>query len=375
MSVFSYHKVFLPAGRMLMHSFLLWVAFLSMADMKIAHAQNVSKEDFFSTPIQDSFDLFASERKLSIIIYADFDSILADINADPSYHNATMIVNEEGFAMNAFNVRIKTRGNFRRLPQFCNFPPLLINFHRKEVEGTLFQGQDKLKLVTHCRTNDPMFQQYVVREYLVYKLYNIFNPCSYRVRLVHLEYIDTIGHTSAITSYGFFLEWEENMARRNNATVYNHQWVDRDSINQLEETKLALFQFMIRNNDWDIGYLKNITLVSVDSSGKLIPVPYDFDFSGIIDTPYREEMGVDDEDQENPLFPKRVYKGYCVTPEYLAAVIAIFNQKKRALYEVYLRSRDLDMNSMKSSIITLNSFYQIINSKAWVKKYISNDCE
>ena len=45
-------------------------------------------------------------------------------------------------------IKVRVRGKSRL--EFCHFPPLRLNFKKGAVAGTVFEGQDKLKLVTHC---------------------------------------------------------------------------------------------------------------------------------------------------------------------------------------------------------------------------------
>ena len=47
------------------------------------------------------------------------------------------------------SIKMRLRGNSRR--RVCDFPPLRINFKVDDTAQSIFEGQDKLKLVTHCR--------------------------------------------------------------------------------------------------------------------------------------------------------------------------------------------------------------------------------
>jgi hypothetical protein len=81
---------------------------------------------------------------------------------------------------------MKTRGHFRKLKENCKYPPLLINFP-KDVDrlSSVFSGQKKLKLVMPCTGDD-----YIIREWLVYKIYNLITPKSFRARLVRVDLDD-----------------------------------------------------------------------------------------------------------------------------------------------------------------------------------------
>ena len=48
----------------------------------------------------------------------------------------------------ALDLKIRTRGNFRH--KECDYPPVLLNFVKKQTRDTLFDKQNKLKLVIQC---------------------------------------------------------------------------------------------------------------------------------------------------------------------------------------------------------------------------------
>jgi hypothetical protein len=68
------------------------------------------------------------------------------------------------------DVSIRIRGNFRK--EYCELPPLRLNFKKSQVKGTLFKGQDKLKLVAPCQ-HGLESQQKLLLEYLAYRTYEI----------------------------------------------------------------------------------------------------------------------------------------------------------------------------------------------------------
>ncbi len=100
-------------------------------------------------------------------------------------------------------MKVRLRGNFRKDPVNCDFPPLRLNFSNTTVINTIFAGQDKIKLVTHCRSRKDLYEQNVLKEYLAYKLYNLFTEESYHVRLVHLTYADTEGKVDTFKKWHF----------------------------------------------------------------------------------------------------------------------------------------------------------------------------
>jgi len=74
----------------------------------------------------------------------------------------------------SLSIEVKARGNFRRLLGNCTYAPLMLRFETmKSLNPPYFSGQKELKLVMPCQGDE-----YVIREWLVYKLYNLLTPLS-----------------------------------------------------------------------------------------------------------------------------------------------------------------------------------------------------
>ena len=65
-------------------------------------------------------------------------------------------------------------------------PPLFVSFGDETARGTLFEGQTMLPLTTHCRDSSS-YEQYVLKEYLAYRIYNLLTDKSLRVRLARVR--------------------------------------------------------------------------------------------------------------------------------------------------------------------------------------------
>ena len=114
------------------------------------------------------------------------------------------------------DIQVQTRGIFRLNKRNCDFPPLRLNLKKGAVEGTLFENQDKLKLVVPCKLGQEYWAQYVLSEYLSYRMLNVLTPLSFRVRLARVTYIDSTGEDDPVEKrYGFIIEDDSDMAARN----------------------------------------------------------------------------------------------------------------------------------------------------------------
>jgi hypothetical protein len=211
-------------------------------------------------------------------------------------------------------VNLRLRGITRRAKATCDFPPLRVDFTAPPPATSLFAGQKKLKLVTHCR-NSRDFDQYVLLEYAAYRMYNVLTPHSFRVRLANIDYRNSDG--SPITSrVGFFLEDIDDVASRNGvAEARAGPRIPRDFLIPIDAARYALFQHMIANHDWSMTAgpagdecCHNARLIGALAPAGAMPVPYDFDYSGLVDAPYAappDALSINHVTQ-------RVYRGYCI---------------------------------------------------------------
>ena len=274
-------------------------------------------------------------------------------------------------------LQISPRGFTRRTEGFCSFPPIRLNFEHDSVEGTLFQGQNKLKLVTHCKSPTP-YEQLYVKEYLVYRLYNLLTPISFRVRPAQVTYHDAGGRGADITRFAFLIEPQDDMARRNGLTPYETTpgQTPATRLDPQTITLLALFQYMVGNLDWDPvtgppgdECCHNGKLLAREGSTTLIPVPYDFDFTGLVDAPYATPPA-------NIIAPnvrKRWYRGYCRDHDRLPAAIATLRQHRAAMAAVIAGETRLDEGGRRGMQAYIDSFFDIVD-KPEFEREVTRHC-
>jgi hypothetical protein len=241
----------------------------------------------------------------------------ADLPATLSYRNA--LGAEQRVA-----VALRTRGRYRADTVQCTLPALFVFFTGDTVD-TLFAGQRMLPLTTHCaRPAD--YEQYLLKEYLAYRIYNALTSKSLRVRLVRMIYRDTGGRVEPIERYAFFTEHFESFARRHDATVRGKQPFDPRTGDAMEVAILDLFEYSIGNTDWSAVHSHNVLLVE-SVSGLVTPVPFDFDFSGLVDAQYATVsplLGIRSVRQ-------RVFRGVCRPDSNLDAAFAHFTARRDAV--------------------------------------------
>lgn len=319
---------------------------------------------------QEVAPLFASDEVLEVRIEANLKSLFQDVEAERAYHPARFsYINEKGDSVH-IGLRIKTRGHFRRDPSHCNCPPLRLNFVTKELEGTAFEGQNKIKMVTHCQHKKEVYEQNLLQEYFIYKAYNLFTEESFRVRLLRVTYADSSGWMEPFQKYAFLIEDEDKMAARNNAKVDKKTVIHPDQGVRQQTNIVCLFEYMIGNTDFSIGQQHNIRLIQEDPLKLFRPVPYDFDWSGLISAPYAKP---------NPILQlgnvrERLFRGYCRSPEELERDLQVFRDKKDEILSLYRELPDLEEKTREKGLDYLHDFFEIIDNPKKVKREFVNRC-
>ena len=312
------------------------------------HAQN--KTDEFRNA------LFEDTSLLHLKLYANFHNVQKDRSDNPSYHYALLTYKNNDSNETSIPVKIKARGNFRKDRSNCIFPPLYLNFPKHGGDSTgLFKQQQRLKLVTHCQGD-----QYVIHEWLVYKLYNLLTPKSFLARLVKVDYMDSASHLKPDSHYGILIENEDEMAKRNGSVIIKRKLVESQATKHEEYLIMTIFEYMIGNTDWSIPFLHNIRLISKDSTKvPYTTVAYDFDYSGIVGAPYAQPP----EELDLKSVQERLYRGYCLPYTDFDETVKLFDSLKTSIYETYTKCNLLQPRYVKQTVAYLDDFYNVINNK------------
>ena len=312
--------------------------------------------------------LFQSSDPLPFTLTADFKAVGKDRKPGSGrrFPAVLSVVGLDG-QPRSIPVQLRTRGH-SRLVQNCGFVPLRVEFPREGVKGTPFEGQGTLKLGTHCHgTNE--YEQYALREYLAYRIFNLITPRSFRVRLARATYVDSRTGQTLTTRPAMFLESEGDLARRLAGRI---AVLPRSVFRNLDPdvlTTMMLFQYMIGNTDFSIYVLHNVRLVQ-DQSRVLHPIPYDFDYSGLVNARYA---------RPSPLLKlnsvlERVYRGPCRTVEELRPFVADFHARKPAVMEMVDSVPGLDSGSRRGARRYLEEFYSTIDDPRALKRELVDSC-
>ena len=242
-----------------------------------------------------------------------------------------------------------------------------VAFDEKPADGSLFKGQKRLKLVTHCQRSKS-YQQYYLIEYAAYKLLNVLTPESLRVRMANIDYIEADSGKVLYSRTGFFIEDTDDAAKRNGVKEIDVPDVSVAQLDTNAAARFALFQYMIGNLDWAMhdglageDCCHNAKLIGDRSTplSNLVPVPYDFDYSGIVDAPY----AVPPEGIRVRSVRTRRYRGFCAHSTEARQAVAHFLANRDALYGVLDNIEGLNNSKKNKAIRYLDGFFRNISDE------------
>jgi hypothetical protein len=267
------------------------------------------------------------------------------------------------------NMRLKARGVFRR--KFCTTPPFWLNINNNDSSKVFLNGTKRFKIVTQCH-DSKTYNSFVLREYLVYKILNLVTDYSFKTRLLKVSYID-IGRKNKLENYwAFIIESEEMLQERLDVIPIKLNRIQFNQVDSTETGIISLFQYMIGNTDFSIYGRHNIKVYKLLPRDKpeLIPVPYDFDYSGFVDTHYSAPS----EKVNIPNVRTRYYLGLCQSVDEYEKTIELFNNKKEEIYNLINSFEYLDVKERNELIDYLDDFYLSINKPDFIKKDLLKTC-
>jgi hypothetical protein len=321
--------------------------------------------------------LFASVAPIELTLKAPLKTLFDNRDDDAPQQPATIEYRDEAGNPVTRDLMVELRGHNRRLKRVCNFPPIRLDFPKKEMEGTLFEGQNRIKLVTHCQDKRDEYQQYVLLEYLIYRAYNVLTDLSFQVRLANITYEDTEGSREPITKIAFLIEDDDALAKRNGWEVLEVPAVSPLALDEAQLNLVEVFQYMVGHTDFS-AFMSQAGEDKCCHNGRLIgkttgpvyPVPYDFDFAGLINARYAvaaEQLGLRNVRQ-------RKYRGVCHEDQVLHETLQRFNDNKTAIYGLFQSQSGLDERQVKQATDYLDDFYEIINDDGKIRREFVREC-
>jgi hypothetical protein len=318
----------------------------------------------------EALPLFASVEPFDIAITADFKAVQRDRDTESTtLFPGSLAVLTDGVAGKPIPIQLRTRGHVRRNNRTCSFAPLRLEFPKDEVKGTIFQGQRVLKLGTYCQDTD-VYEQYTLGEHLTYRVSNVLTPRSFRSRLARVTYVDSAAGKKPVTRAGIFIENEDDVAKRMEGREVPMPRLLFKDLDQPTLTQMSLFQYMIGNTDYSIIALHNVRLV-VDAKKVFYPVPYDFDYSGLVDAHY----AVPSKALGQPSVRDRLYRGPCRTEAELESALEPFRARKAEILALPDAIPGFDERHRREAGKYLAEFFEFIDKPGRARRTFVTDCK
>src|SRR5438128_525326 len=195
----------------------------------------------------DARRLFKETEPITFTLTGDFKAVNKERNPNNKKLFPAVITVQDAKGPRDIPVKIGSRGHFRLMPRNCDFVPIHVEFDRgadAAAVGTVFDGQKSLKLGTHCR-GDREYDNYTLKEYLTYRLFNMVTPLSFRARLARGTYVDAKTKKTTANRYAIFTEHENDVARRFGGRVVELKRIQFNDLDAATLNRMMLFEYMI----------------------------------------------------------------------------------------------------------------------------------
>ena len=298
---------------------------------------------------------FNATEPLEITLVSDFKRLKSK-RQKKVYQPATVSLTFPGRPAITEAIEIAARGEFRRTT--CVYPPVILNF--KSTKAPTLSPLKTMKLVNGCSAGS-FDEELVLKEYLIYKMYNMLTEFSFGVRLAKMTYKDVLNKTKEYSQYGFLIEDVDDVAKRNNCREYQKAVLNGALTDRYQMSLVSMFQYMIGNTDWSLPNKHNIRFVQVRTDSVSYPyvIPYDFDYCGMVNAPYavpQPEFGIEK-------VTDRYYRGLARAKEEVEPLVSLFKEKREFFTALIMNFEPLKMRVRESMVAYLDSFYKDLDDK------------
>jgi hypothetical protein len=311
----------------------------------------------------EALPLFNGTEPLALTLATDFKALNKDRNPESTrrYPGELRMIGDAGAEVK-LPVQVSARGHVRRMARTCDYVPIRVEFTKGTTKGTIFARQEALKLVVQCvRGGD--YEQYILKEYLAYRTFNVLTHRSFRARLARVTYLDRATGEANGTRNAMFVEDDSDVAKRMEGRTVAlprllFKDVDTDTL-----MPAMIFEFMIGNTDFSIYALHNVKLVQRPDKS-IHPVPYDFDFSGLVSAPY----AAPDRNLMLASVRDRKYRGPCRPQQLIDPYVANFVAKRDLIRALPDDIPGMTKSSKEEVRSYLDSFYSSIKTTKDVRR-------
>lgn len=267
-----------------------------------------------------------------------------------------------------YNVQVAARGIARK--KICHFPPVKIRFYEHNLENDSLADINELKLVVSCK-NTNSDEEWVQKEYLVYEFFNIVSDQSFRVKPATVRFSNPQKRGGSLKSFCFFIESEKELASRLNAVPVKSKVLSSKNLDTTAYDRMCLFQYMVGNTDWSVRGRHNVKILYLLPDGPNIPVPYDFDYAGVVATDY----AVPSNKLPIQSVQERFFMGRCRDAAYYRQLFDFFLSKREGLFQHCVNAKFLPKGARKEMSGYLEEFFDILENPSLARKEILDNCD
>ena len=308
----------------------------------------------------DAFSLFDSDSVVNVVLESDFKNLVKH-KFKEEYQPANITVYTASGDTVHHDIKIKSRGNRRK--EVCYNPPIFVKFKKDNY------AHSKLKLVIPCRYN-PAYDQILLREYLCYKMYEQLTDRALRTALMRIDFIDSGRDGKVNSGFAFAIEDIDQLAERFGGREYDPISLREKVLDKDQLAMYVFFQYLIANTDWHVSNSHNIKAITHPDNSAIYVIPYDFDYSGFVDTEYavpHETVPVKD-------VTDRYNKGSCLTEERCEEMRVLFMEKKDDILNVVKEDPYLNSKEKKQCLSYLEAFFTEMESTKKAKSVFVVNC-
>ncbi len=323
--------------------------------------------------------LFATDdgAEMQITLEGPWRQLERSREDDPRFPATIRWTGEDNYEQ-SLGIEVGPRGLTRRY-KVCKFPPLKLYFDKETAKPTPFRGNKSLKLVTYCVKNR-RYEPYILKEYIVYRIFNLVTPYSYRVRPLTIAYQDSDRGGDPLVKFGFLIEDIDEVADRFDLVKLEIDEVGPSRLDPSETALFALTQLLVGNLDWAAtGAIEsadhcchNARLIAEGPDAKpVFAIPYDFDSSGLVDAHYAAPpvglKGV------NRVTDRR-YRGFCKHNDALPAARDKINALREDILALVRNEARLGSKDQKQAIDYLEEYFEDVNDPKYWKEEVLGKC-
>jgi len=356
-----------------MNNRLPFLSYILILIVLLAFCQNSSstaKSDIPDTTFT-SFRLFEDEAPLEITLQFDLSTYLKT-KSKKEYMKGKITFHPGNADTIIKNINIRARGIFRN--EWCYYGPMELNFKKADFGYSDLDSIKKIKLVPQCTAGSES-EKNILIEYLIYKMFNVMTDTSFRVRLLKINYVDSENKKKPFTQFGFFLEPVKMLTTRTNSLEIESGALNQKSIYPRVMDRIAIFNYMIGNYDWAVPNQHNIKVLKplvFNVSNLAAAVPYDFDFTGLVNAGYAIP---EDKITGTTNIRERIFLGVCRTREEYRKDLVEFVEKKDDFYRIINEFPYLNTKQKKDLIMYLDEFFNQCSGKQNIINVFLNNCK